>query len=63
VSNQVNGGQYLSSWWVYFVAEFLASGCAAGIFYICNFEEYDEKLKTDSLSSNENPINKDKALL
>jgi len=42
LSSQLHGGTYVSAWWVYFVAELLASGTAAGIFYVCNYaEEYE----------------------
>jgi len=45
-SAQMHGTSYVSSWWVYFISEFLASGTAAGLFYVCNYaEEYAEAEK------------------
>lgn len=45
-SAKMHGMHYVSSWWVYFLSEFLASGAAAGLFYLCNYaEEYEEAEK------------------
>jgi len=68
LSNQLHGGSYLSSWWIYFVAELLASGTAAGIFYVCNYaDEYDDEnalgggsesmAGQDGIGKRKNPMN------
>jgi len=56
LSNQLHGGSYMSSWWVYLIAELLASATAALVFYVCNYgDEYagrdDASATTGGLSS------------
>ena len=48
VLNIGTGGNYIRSWFVYYIAEIMASIAAAGTFYICNFvDEYDGTTDND----------------